>query len=61
MIYLERLWELIIADVRSVERFKGTYKIQFPDSFKLLHTYFRQHYILRGLYLDFSVKVPNPA
>ena len=62
-LYLERLWEKIMADVRSIVRLrqKRISKFQFPGMFKLNHTYFRQRYILRAFYLDFSVKVPNTA
>ena len=62
-LYLERLWQRIMANVRSIVRLiqKRIDKIQFPGLFKLNHTYFRQRYILRAFYLDFSVKVPNPA
>ena len=62
-LYLERLWEKIMANVRSIVRLrqKRISKIQFPGMFKLNITYFRQGYILRAFYLDFSVKVPNTA
>ena len=58
-LYLERLWEKMMANVRL--RRKRINKIQFPGLFTLNHTYFRQCYILRAFYLDFSVKVPNTA
>ena len=62
-LYLERLWEKIMVNVRSIVRLRQERinKIQFPGLFKLNHTCFRQRYILRAVYLDFSVKVPNTA